>query len=243
MMAVLLLLTSIKLPAQEFKAIAPSSVQAGQPFNYSINGDKQGRVELPEMKNIRVAGGPGQSVSTQSSFVNGRLQAVTQVSYTYVLIAYEAGEIEILPAKITSGNKSYSSNAVKINVTKAAEQTQPNKETNQQDEDIILKQIPSRRDIFLGEQIVVETKVFVRENLQVTRLDESKYDGFWREEIDADNSVGNDVINGKSYRSQVIKRDLLTAQKSGDIKMEPAKMGHKNGTCKDGCHDSEKSQI
>ena len=224
MMAVLILLSGIQLSAQEFKASAPASVQAGVPFNYSINGDRQGRVELPVMKNIHVMGGPGQSVSSQTSNVNGRLQTITQVSYTYVLVAEGEGDYEIPPAKITSGNNSYSSNALRISVTKAAVKTQSNTETIQLDEDVILKQIPSRRDIYLGEQIVLETKVYVMENLQITRLDEPKYDGFWREEIAADNVGGNEVLNGRSYRTQVIKRDLLTAQKSGEIRMEPVRM-------------------
>jgi hypothetical protein len=88
----------------------------------------------------------------------------------------------------------------------------------------MIRQLPSRRNIFLGEQIVIETKVYVRENLQVTGLEEPKYNSFWRQEIEADNFVGSEVINGQSYRTQVIKRDLLTAQKTGEIVIEPAKM-------------------
>ncbi len=214
------------LNAQEFKASAPAVVQTGQAFNYSLNGNRQGSVELPEMKGIRLIAGPGQSISTQSSNVNGRLQTVTNVAYTFALMIDEVGEYEIPGAKITSGGKVFTSNAIRISAIKGTSQVQSTAvpDQGQGNESVLLKIIPSRRDIFIGEQILVETKVLVRENLQVTGLDEPKYDGFWREEIKADNFMGNDVVNGKSYRTQVIGRDLLTAQKAGSLKIAPARM-------------------
>ena len=72
--------------------------------------------------------------------------------------------------------------------------------------------------------MVLSTKVYVRERLQITNLKTPSYEGFWNENLEPDKAAGRDVINGLTYSSQVINRQLLTAQKSGDLKLDPVQM-------------------
>ena len=222
----ILLFVSRAMEAQdrEIKASAPAVVQVGKAFNYSLSGEVQGRVKLPEMKGIRIIAGPGQSITSQSSNINGRLQSVLNVTYTYVLIIDEEGEYDIPAASITAGGKELLSNALHINAIKGTSQVKSTVPEGNATPTVMIRQIPSKKELYLGEQLVVETKVYVREQLRITGVTEPHYTGFWREEIDPDDFVQRETFNGVSYRTQVIKRDLLTAQKTGNINIEPAKM-------------------
>ena len=85
------LFTRLNAQNSGITASAPAVVTLGQAFNYTISGDFDGKVNLPEMQGFRILGGPSTFNSTQSTFVNGKFQMTKQVSYTYALVATEEG--------------------------------------------------------------------------------------------------------------------------------------------------------
>jgi hypothetical protein len=208
-------------------ASAPSSVIIGQAFNYTISGDFDGDVQLPQLKGLKLAGGPSKMVSQQSSFVNGRMESSKSVTYTFTLLAQEEGEWVIPPATVTSGRKLIRSNEVTVKVLKSA-QSAPSNQTgageNSVDgtESVFIRQIPSKTAIFQGEQLVLSTKIFTQEQLSISSFKAPGFDGFWRQELDADNSAKQERIKGGVYVSQIFKRDLLTAQKPGKLVIDAA---------------------
>ncbi len=213
----------------DINASAPGVVSANKAFNYSISAQKQGEVSLENIEGIRVISGPSQMVSYQSSNVNGKLTTTMQVSYSYMMIAEEAGEYTIPPATLIADGKTYKSNPVAIRVVKGAADAKPGESRGQNPQNnepspVILRLIPSKTELYEGEQLVVATKIFVRARIERPSLNSPSYEGFWVEELEADQSVRNEVVQGYNYNSQVVKRDLLTAQRKGEISIEPASL-------------------
>jgi len=213
----------------EIKASAPTVVTLGQAFNYTISGNFDGKVNLPQMDGVRVAGGPSTFVSQQSTYVNGKLQMVRQVSYSYTLVAEREGDITIPPARITSGRKEYLSNEIKIQVVKGTQQATPGTEQSPESsegksESIFVQLTPTRKNVFLGEQLLLTSKIYTQEPLQIADIKEPALEGFWKEELKADESSGRDTYNGQNYLSLVFGRYLLTAQKPGEIRINPVEV-------------------
>ena len=209
-------------------ASAPSVVTAGQPFNYTISGDFDGKVSLPEMKGLRVVGGPSTFVSQQASNSSGRLQMVRQVSYSYTIIAEEEGEFVIPPAKIISGRKELVTNEVKVKAIKGTQQAQPANPSPDAGSDessgaasIFARLMPSRKSVYVGEQLVVTSRIFTREALQIASVKISAFEGFWKEDLKGDENPVRDNYNGQSYLTLAFGRYLLTAQKPGEIRLSP----------------------
>lgn len=208
--------------AQEKKlsASAPSVVKEGVAFNYMVMARQKGDISFIPPDGIRQLGSPSQMVSYRSSNVNGKLENVMEVSYTYALIAEKTGEIVLPPAKMKAGRKEYLSNEVRIKVVENA----PAESENGEPPGIILQMIPSRSSIYEGEQIVISAKVMVRERMQITSFPSRSYEGFWVEELKGDDFAKNEVYEGYQYRSQVVTRDLITAQKKGEMQIGPYNM-------------------
>jgi hypothetical protein len=211
----------------QIRATAPGSVVVGQAFNYTISGDFSGNVTLPELKAFRLAGGPSTFVSQQSSLINGHLETVKTVTYTYTFLAQEEGDWVIPPATITSGRKETKTNEVSIKVVKSAQEVPTNQngsssESVDNTEPVFIRQIPSKTTIYQGEQIVLSTKIYTQEALNISSFKAPGFDGFWRQDLEGDNSAQQEKIKGEEYLSQVFKRDLLTAQKSGILNIDAA---------------------
>jgi len=223
------------LNAQEisFKASAPSTVTLGQGFNFTITGNenvKSSSIQLPEADGIRFVSGPATFVSTQSSIINGKRENITQVTFTYVLVATKEGKITIPPVTIKTGKKTFSTEAVDINVipSSPAQSSQP--ETSKQDassaqtpagDNYFIRLIPSKRSVWLGEELLLSAKIYTNENLRFSEIKYPEFEGFWKQEIEADQQASREMIEGSQYLTQVFKRDLLIPQKTGVNTINP----------------------
>ncbi|MCP5515587.1 MAG: protein BatD [Spirochaetales bacterium] len=210
------------------RASAPSVVTQGQAFNYTIEGDFDGKVELPAFKGMRLAGGPSTMMSQQTQYVNGRMQTSKTLTYTYTLVATDEGDYVIPPATVSSGRQEFKTNEVSIKIVKSG--STPNVSGSQDNtvseadtkETVFIRQIPSRTSVYQGEQIIISTKIYTQEALNISDFKAPEFNGFWRQELDPDTNPVRETVNGETYLSQVFKRDLLTAQKTGQIKIDPA---------------------
>ena len=229
-LGLLFLFPSLKITAQDemVSASAPSVVTVNRAFKYTISGDVKGDVDLPVPEGIRIVGGPSQSMSSSTTIINGRMESQTSVSYTYLLMATEVGDYDIGPAVVTARRKEYKTNVVKIKALKGTAGSNKSvgsaSSAETSAEGVILKLIPSRKNLYVGEQLTVDTRVYVNQRLQITDLKNPSFEGFWTQELDPDNFASRETLNGQIYNTQVIKRDLLTAQKAGDRRIEEASM-------------------
>ena len=122
---IFLTLTAICGYAQNvtFNALGPGLVEVGERFTltYSISAQPSG-FEAPALDNFYVVAGPSTSTSTNVQIVNGNMTRSYTVTYTYVLQANSEGKFTIPPAKATVDKKTYTSNAVVVEVIKQSKQ-------------------------------------------------------------------------------------------------------------------------
>lgn len=224
----LIILTNNELRAQGVSMSAPQAVTVNKPFNLTINSEVQGEVVFPEVNGMEIISGPSTMVSYSSNNINGRITTTSQISHTYILVFTKEGAYEIPPVTIKDGKKELKGNKLNIQVFPAgiSNQSQGGDGSAQEEKNttVLLQQIPSTREVYLGEQLVFSTKILVRERLQITNLSSPSLDGFWNQEIEADQIASRDYVNGMEYATQVIKRSLLVPQKAGEIVIQPAVM-------------------
>lgn len=228
---------SIFLYAQnEFTASAPSVIRVGEQFQYVVEGSERGEVKLPAMENFQLLGGPYSSFSSHSQWINGKMTQKTQVSYTYVFRALGEGTFLIPASIIKVGRKEYSTNAVEIVVNSAGTEPAPgtagdNRQESSQDapvlnsssdDPVFLRVIPSKREVYVGEQFVSVLKVHTRVNTRPgSAASDLPYEGFYKISLDPDATARQQEINGQLYVSQVIQRHILIPQKTGEIEIAP----------------------
>ncbi|MEN8201283.1 MAG: BatD family protein [Bacteroidota bacterium] len=225
---------------ETFTATAPSAVRVGEQFQYVVEGSERGDLRLPDLNDFQLLGGPFSSYSSHSSWVNGKMTMVTVVSYTYVLRANKAGTFTIPPSTVKVGRKEYHTNEVEIVVNKgntpdpgatpgsnnappqAGNGQQDASGTGEENDPVFLRLIPSKREVYVGEQFVSGLKVYTRVNTRpASSSGDLPYEGFYKKSLDPDASAQRQDIGGQQYVSQVIQRHILIPQKSGDIVISP----------------------
>jgi hypothetical protein len=220
----------------EFTASAPPAVSVGQQFQYTVEGSERGEVKLPSVDDFQLLGGPYSSYSSHSQWINGKMTQKTQVSYTYVFRALDEGTFTIPAATVKVGRKEYTTNEVDIVVnTGPAGQVAPGGAGNggeavpdngstgtSEEQPVFLRVIPSKREVYLGEQFVSQLKVYTRVNTQpASAASDLPYEGFYKKSLDPDTNARQEEINGQSYVTQVIQRHILIPQKPGDLVIAP----------------------
>ncbi|HER07872.1 MAG TPA: protein BatD [Bacteroides sp.] len=236
----LILLFSMALGGQDpvFTASAPAVVNVGEQFQYVVEGSEQGSLTLPPLGDFQLLAGPFSSYSSQSQWINGKMTMKTTVTYTHVLRATVKGTFTIPPATVKVGRKEYRTNEVQITVNEAAGGAGPGgtppgggqaapsgtAPDNQPGETspVFLRVIPSKTEVYVGEQFVSGLKVFTRVNTRpASSSRDIPYEGFYRVSVDPDATAQRQVIGGQQYLTQVIQRHILIPQKTGEVVVAP----------------------
>jgi hypothetical protein len=228
--AVLFLLPSVGL-AQDvsFTTSAKKNVVVGERFQIGFTLNEKGRdFKAPDFSGFKVIMGP--SVSTQQGYqmVNGRTTRTYSNTYTFTLQAVEEGSFIIKPASVKVDGERYFTDALTIKVGKASKRVKRGNSTNEQGQDLseyaFLKAIPDKTSAYVGEQIIVAYKLYVK--VQVVDNDYGalpKYNGFWTKRLESDsNPVASvEVIDGQQYNVYTIAKDAIFAQRAGKLKTTP----------------------
>lgn len=182
----------------------------------NIKGDA---IAMPDFSPFQIVSGPSQSSSF--SFINGK--KTSTISYQYVLMATQRGKFTIKPASTHIGSKTIYTNEVTIEVTGgkvAAEFADDVKG------DVNLRLEISSTKGYIGQQLLLDYVIYTRENIaSYDFLNQPDDDGFYIQPItDFQQSAQKKVINGKQYYSQVIARQVLFPQKTGEYTVGPINM-------------------
>ena len=226
------LVSGLNLLGQDpaFTATAPSVVRVGEQFHYVVEGSERGNMSLPGMGNFQLLGGPYSSFSSHSQWVNGKMVQKTLVSFTYAFRATKEGNYTIPPATVKVNRKEYKTNEVQITVTAGdvpVQQQNPapgsqSLEKALADDPVFLRVLPSKSEVYLGEQFVSGLKVYTRVNTRpASSSRDIPYEGFYKNGVDPDERAQQQEINGQVYVSQVIQRHILIPQKTGKIEIPP----------------------
>jgi len=166
----------------------------------------------------------------------------TVVTYSHILRANGEGTFTIPSATVRVGRKEYRTNSVKVTVRGgASQQAQPGQQgsagAGQEgsqaatggtavdgggSDPVFLRIIPSKREVYVGEQFVSALRVYTRINTRpASGTKDIPYEGFYKKSLDPDANASRQDVNGEQYVTQVIQRHILIPQKSGKIVIEP----------------------
>jgi hypothetical protein len=196
-------------------------------ITFSLNGSGK-NFQPPAFNDFLVLSGPNQSTSMQ--FINGAMSQ--SISYSYVLQPRSEGKFTIGAATIESNGKKVQSNSITIEVTKGSpqqkkqqsQQTTDDENINKQiAENLFIKVIVDKSNVYQGEQITATYKLYTRVNIansQITKV--PALTGFWNQEIDIPkNTQETEVLNGVQFRVIPIKKYALFPQQSGTLELDP----------------------
>lgn len=222
-----------------FKASAPNQVVVGKPFQlqYTVN-QRAKDLRAPEMNGFEILAGPYTSQSSSINIINGKSTSSFTMTYTYTLMAENAGTFSIQPATITVDHNTYSSNGLKITVLPADEQpqsnsSQPSRSNSGQQiaassqssgDDIFIRTIVSKTNVMEQECILLSYKLYTLVDVaQFGQTDFPDFNGFLKQELETNNiQLELEHYNGRNYQTAVLYRTLLFPQQAGDIKIDPA---------------------
>ena len=227
-LAILLFTTHITFAQIEFKTeVSKNKLGVNQRFKIEFTVNKQGADNFvpPSFTNFKIVGGPSSSVN--QSWINGK--ASYSQAYIYIIQPKKMGEFTIEPAKIEYKGETFTSNSVKITVTKEVEiPKDPNNPEYVAQQSIHLVAEVSNLSPYVGEGIYVVYKLFVSENINLngSRITESpQYKGFWNQDILVkDVNFKRGKYKGEDYRYVILKKAVLIPQRSGKLVIEPIEM-------------------
>ncbi len=218
----------------QFTATVDSrQVPVGEVFEikFTLENGQGANFRPPPFGEFNVVSGPNKMNSM--TIVNGNSRS--SEAYSYVLQARKEGVFTIGGASIEVNRKTLSTTPLSISVQKGKRQT-PNDVKGGKD-DVFIRAEASSNTAYIGQQIILDYKLYTRANISgVSRVNESKYDGFFKQEVnDFPHNDNRVTIGGKEYITRILSRLALYPQREGTFKLEPfsLQMGVVKGNKKD----------
>ena len=189
-------------------------------FQMNQDGDN---FSPPDFDGFRVVGGPNQSVS--NTYINGK--KTYSKTFSYFLSPMSRGNFTIGQATVEIDGEIYKTLPLKIEVTAAVDVPKDgNNAEYVASENVHLVAEVSKRDPYLNEAITVTYKLYVSEDVSVTRawreIDIPKYADFWSQiKENRQRRVFEGKFRGRDYRYVILKTAILYPQKTGELNIEP----------------------
>lgn len=216
-------------------SVDKNPVGVNEQFTYEVqvSGASQNLpdVDLPDLENFAILGGP--NVSSSFQIVNFKMSA--SKTYSVVLMPRKVGTFVIAPATAKYKGKTISSNSIRLQVVQqsgAGRQppvtkrgTQPKSQPAGDLSDLVfLKVIPSKRTVYVNEEVTLRYKIYFRTNIndnQIEKLPEAV--GCWVEEYPVPQRprVYSELLNGVRYNVAEIKKVAIFPSKAGKITISP----------------------
>ena len=177
----------------------------------------------PNFNGLQVLSGPNQSSQSSYTFVNGKSQSNISTTYSFYLKAKKEGAYTISPATITLNREKIVSKPFTINVVKG--KIQSKKQQEEIANNLFAKATVSKKNIVVGEQILVTYRLFTRIELQNTEISLlPALNGFWAKDLKSSSQFKRELIDGVAYNVANIKKSVLTAQKYGELTIDPIEL-------------------
>ncbi len=240
---VIFVLSSLSAYANEAVQLvmkAPNMVANGQRFrlDVSLKNGNTDNIQMPDLGSFDVIMGPSVSKGKSVTMINGQTTVTENTSYTYVLIPKKEGTFTISSAKAIVNGKTIMSNAVTIKVL--PEESNPTSSSsksenegsgnvsnaNISDNDIFIRTEISKSKVYEQEQFIATVKLYSRVNVRgFEEIKLPEFTGFVSQEIDLpdDKKYGGEAIDGKNYKTIILRQVVLFPQKSGTIQIDKGK--------------------
>ena len=207
-----------------------SAVQAQEAFEVSVNrnpvrtGEQvqltftmknlQRRIDGPQVQGLKLLYGP--STSNSTSIVNGARS--TEVAYTYTYQVASKSDVQIPAFELTGTKGVLKSQAFVLQVR---ERGKPSSQSGDLGTVACIIEA-SKRNVHIGEPVVVAFKIFNRaNNLDVRKFNIPETPGFWKEEVEIPEPRWEaQVVSGKRYNVATVKKLVLFPQQTGTLTIE-----------------------
>lgn len=193
---------------------------------FTVKNADGGKMSTPRFPGFQILKGPTVSVGYEA--VVG--EPIELSSFSYIVSPKKLGVLTIPPVTFTYKNKTYNSNPIPIKVVK--ERAIDPKESI--DDDAAVKALIDATDVWVGQQLNLDYKVFVAGNVMKVRPSAiPDFTGFYYEDLGDISSLGLDfrprkeVINGREYYTEILRRFAIYPQEAGQLTIDPfsAKIG------------------
>ena len=244
-----MIIASVGLRAQTLSIDAPNVVAAGEPFRVVFTADgKVSDFEWAPPAGLTLMWGPSKGSSSNISIINGKRETSHTETYTYLLSADAKGTYTIPAATCNVGGTKCTSRTATVevvedggaNAQQQGGQSQGNSGSASQggsqesdpaitgtvsNEDIFMRLNLSKTTAFNGEPITAVLKLYTRQD--IVGFEDFKlptFNGFWSKETYAPTNLelNTENVNGKIYKTTVIRRYMLIPQQEGVITIDPA---------------------
>ena len=240
-----LMLAPLWLWAQDDPTLTVSAkkqVMVGERFQVVFEANAEGKnFTAPSFDGFTVLGGPFTSTSSSFQMVNGSMSHSVKCSYTYALQAYKEGTFHVGSASLNVKGTKVTSEPFDIKVVPddgshaspsgsgaSSNQGQSLQNTNDPQvsgKDLFLRVVPSKKSVYVGEQIVLTYKLYTKVPVSSVSLSKMpSYAGFWTKDI-SDNSgtlrQSSEYINGIEYTSAEVNKVIIVPQRSGKLTLDP----------------------
>ena len=191
-------------------------------IQYSIDKEVEKFIS-PNFNGLQILSGPNPSTQNSITIINGKREIKNNTTYSFYLKANKEGTYTITPASVKTKNKIIESNPFNLRVIKGSEKTANEKKSLAKN--LFIKVDVNKRNIVIGEQILVTYKLCTRLDLHNTELSSlPNLNGFWKKDLEVSSKFKRDVINGVAYNVAVVKKCVLTAQKTGKLTLDPMQL-------------------
>lgn len=238
----LLMLTAVPAIAEDvsFTAQAPQAVVKGDQFRISFKVNAGGGKEFraPDMKSLSVLSGPSLSTFSSAQTINGKMTSSTTVTYTYVVIAEEEGDIKLDGATIKVDGKQYTSNSLTIKVlppdqNQGGQGQGSSRSTQQQSsgqgtasagaDDLFMLATVDKTTAYEQEAILLTFKIYAAPSVNLTSMSNKMPDlkNFHVQEVElpTQKEFQLEHYNGRNYQTMVWMQYLLFPQHSGELEI------------------------
>ena len=214
---VLIVLCSVALggQAQTLDAIVEArEITENTAFQVVYKSDvAMNNFEAPSFEPFKVVSGP--AVSRSMRIINGQRSETN--SYTYTLLAGNAGTYTIPPAKMQVGNKVIQSQALDINIQKAQDITMLGGV-----QDVFVRMEVSDSVGYIGQRIVLEYIMYTNTTVAgIGFVSQSDFKDFHEESGVSPRGYRQVKVNGKDYYARTLLTYYLYPQKTGVFHIEP----------------------
>ena len=236
LMALIAYSTQMLADKVSFTASAPDAVVVGDQFrlSYTITTQKVKDFRAPSIKGFDVLMGPSRSQQSNTQIVNGNVTSTSSITFTYILMANNAGEYTIPGASIIADGDQMVSNSVRIKVlpqdqgdsnSSSSSSTHSSSGTGVSNQDLFITASASKTNVYEQEAFVLTYKIYTREsNLQLNNAKLPDFKGFHSQEIEMTTNARwtPEHYQGRNYYTTVYRQFVLFPQQSGKLYIDPA---------------------
>ncbi|MBP5682399.1 MAG: protein BatD [Bacteroidales bacterium] len=229
----LLIIATTATVAQDVKVTltAPSKVSVGQPFNIEVSvNDQNARLGTPKFEGL---GMRGKMQNFSAIYDNGVKSE--KVSVIYTVIAPKAGKYTIPAVEASLSGNIYKSNSVTIEAVDDGNSTSNGGNgnnsantggnvTSSHNEDIFIELMPSKSEVYVGEQIIVSADLYSR--YYIRKFTDALFPnspGFWSKVLKSPSNFTETKkkLNNRTYIYFQLEKKALFPQKVGSLTLEP----------------------